>query len=236
MRYEMSAYVAACALQKPKPANFSTIIQVSSRCFVVSPIIPVASRNLLRNRSRSRWPENFADERRMMSASASDISPATCAICITCSWKMHTPSESPRIVSSAGCGYSMVSSPRRRFINNSFDPYSDAPGPNQRQSLSDFFQRSRSHHVQQAAHGRRLDLKYTHRSSRGNHVARRRIVLRYRVKINLARLWARRHAIRRNVVFFLYLLYFFYLFYLFFDVVQRQRHRRKSALPQADPS
>ena len=128
MRYEMSAYVAACALQKPKPANFSTIIQVSSRCWLVSPIIPAAFRNFPRNRSRSLRPENFADARRTRSASASDMLPSVCEICITCSWKMHTPSVSPRIFWSSGCANVISSSFRSRFTNNSFDPYSAAPG------------------------------------------------------------------------------------------------------------
>src|SRR5882762_1279491 len=128
MRYEMSAYVAACALQKPKPANFSTIIQVSSRCWLVSPIIPAAFRNFQRNRSRSLRPENFEEARRTRSASASDMLPSVCEICITCSWKIHTPSVSPRIVSSSGCANVISSSLRSRFKNNSFDPYSAAPG------------------------------------------------------------------------------------------------------------
>ena len=128
MRYEMSAYVAACALQKPKPANFSTIIQVSWRCWLVSPIISAAFRNFPRNRSRSLRPENFADARRTRSASASDMLPSACEICITCSWKIHTPCESPRIFLSAGCAYLISSCLRSRFKNNSFDPYSAAPG------------------------------------------------------------------------------------------------------------
>src|SRR5271169_270751 len=102
--------------------------------------------------------------------------------------------------------------------------------PDQRQSLRQLLECPRLHHSQQTTHGWRLDLKHAHRFSCCNHFTRRRIVFRYRVKINLARLWARRHPIRRNVVFFLYLLYFFYLLYLFFDVIHRQRHRRKPAL------
>src|SRR6267154_1850215 len=183
MRYEMSAYVAACALQKPKPANFSTIIQVSSRCCSVSAIIPAAWRNFPRNRSRSLRPENFAEARRMRSASASDMLPSVCEICITCSWKMQTPSESPRISLSAGCAYSISSCPRSRFTNNSFDPYSAAPG---------------------------------------------------RIRANAcATSSSVRAFIRRNGVLLLNLLYFLYLLNSsFLDVVERERHRRESALAE----
>ena len=54
--------------------------------------------------------------------------PSVCEICITCSWKMHTPSVSPRIGSSFGCANVISSCPRSRFTNSSFDPYSAAPG------------------------------------------------------------------------------------------------------------
>src|SRR5260370_697830 len=122
MRYEMSAYVAACALKKPNPANFSTSTQVSSRCWLVSPIIPTAFRNFPRNRSRSLRPENFADARRTRSASASDMLPSVCEICITCSWKIHTPSVSPRIGLSFGCADVISFSLRSLFTNNHLDP------------------------------------------------------------------------------------------------------------------
>src|SRR6266853_873936 len=194
----MSAYVAACALQKPKPANFP------------------------RNRSRSLRPENFAEARRMRSASASDMLPSVCEICITCSWKMQTPSESPSIFWSAGCAYWISSSPRSRFTNNSFDPYSAAPG------------RIRANACATSSSVRAFIVRKRPRMAGGNHIARRRIVFRYGVKINFARLRAWRHSIGCDVRCFRsgrgkprpYGLEGA------IDVVERERHRRESALAE----
>ncbi|OQB99224.1 MAG: hypothetical protein BWX79_03196 [Alphaproteobacteria bacterium ADurb.Bin100] len=55
-----------------------------------------------------------AMERRRLSASPALKPAASMAICITCSWKMGTPSVRPSASRSASCGNSTGSSPWRR--------------------------------------------------------------------------------------------------------------------------
>ncbi len=70
---------------------------------------------------------------------------------------------------------------------------------NQRQCLRYFFKCPRLHRAQQPAHCRRFDLKHSHRSSICDNLARRGIVFRYGVKIDLPRFGARCHSIRCDV-------------------------------------
>jgi len=147
------------------------------------PIIPAAFRNFPRNRSRSLRPENFAEARRTRSASASDMLPSVCEICITCSGKYIRQRVAKNCLEfwMRECDFFLL---RSRFKNNSFD-HTPRAWPDQRQCLR-YSSSVAPHRAQQSAHGRRFDLE-TPSFSRLQSRRTFGVVFRYGVKINFAR-------------------------------------------------